>query len=33
MGVTLSEKAADEVKRIIADQNLPEGKRAEQLIA
>lgn len=25
MGVTLTEKAADEVKKIIADQNLPEG--------
>jgi len=25
MGVTLTEKAADEVKKIITDQNLPEG--------
>jgi len=25
MGVTLTEKAAEEVKKIIADQNLPEG--------
>jgi len=25
MGVTLTEKAADEVKKIIADQNLPDG--------
>jgi len=25
MGVTLSEKAADEVKKIISEQNLPEG--------
>lgn len=25
MGVNLTEKAADEVKKIIADQNLPEG--------